>query len=125
MYNNENVDATIHINSAYNVTAIISIYGSLAAYIPKYVGFSRSVYIQKSLTYIHVRNATRTNRGSKIVNKNYENTIGMRRRHDRLLFFESKNVRNNSRFPSRSFSHSADDEYISYVGFSFDVSLKR
>ncbi|KAG4070499.1 hypothetical protein HA402_005731 [Bradysia odoriphaga] len=120
VYNHENVHATIHIDNAYRVTAIISIYGSLPASIPKYGGFGRSAYIQKSLTYINVKNATRANTGTKIANKNYENSIGARRRDDQLLYFESKNVRNNSRFPSRSVSYSADDEYINYVGFSFD-----
>lgn len=136
VYSEEQVDATIHINFAYNVTATISIYGSLPgtdqcyslkkkyfyeflnelASIPRYRGFPSSDYTQKSLTFVDVRNA------NKSLKKTYRNSIGTRRKNDQLLFFESKNVRNISRFPSRSFSYSAD-AYINYVGFSFDVSL--
>jgi len=113
VYNNEKVDATIHIDSAYNVTVVISIYGSLSRFIPRYVGFPKSHYREQSLTFVDVRNATKTS------TKTYRNSIGMRRKNDQLLFFESKNVTNHHRFPSRSFSYSADT-YINYVGFSFD-----
>jgi len=118
VYSNLNVDATIHIDSAYNVTAIISIYGTLSAHIPRYVGFSKSDYHQKSLTFIDVRNANKNL--NKNLKKHYQNSIGSRRKNDRLLFFQSKNVTNISRFPARYSSYSEDSAFINYVGFSFD-----
>jgi len=36
-----------------------------------------------------------------------------------LIYFESRNVTNASRFPSRAFEYSGN-EYITYVGFSFN-----
>lgn len=52
-----------------------------------------------------------------------QNAIGKRQHGDELLYFVSRNVTNNSRFPSKSFEYVGDDTtQITYVGFSFNVS---
>lgn len=55
---------------------------------------------------------------------NVQTSIGKRQTGDRLLHFESKDVRNYSRFPSRAFSYNGSDrdEYLTYAKFSFSVS---
>lgn len=78
--------------------------------LPQYrTGLSRH-----SITYVHVKNTT-----SK--EKPYaQNSIGKRRPGDELVYYESRNVTNTSRFPSRVFEYSGS-EYLTYVGFSFNV----
>lgn len=74
----------------------------------------------KSFAMIYVKNAT-----SSATRKQYsQNAIGSRQMGDELLYFESRNVTNGSRFPSRSFEYTGSDKTrITYVGFSFNVSF--
>lgn len=50
------------------------------------------------------------------------NSIGKRQAGDELLYFQTRNVTNVSRFPSKSFEYTGN-HYITYVGFSFSVSF--
>jgi len=73
----------------------------------------------QSIAMIYVKNAT-----SSATKKSYsQNAIGSRQKGDELLYFESRNVTNVNRFPSRSFEYSGNGQTrITYVGFSFNVS---
>lgn len=74
----------------------------------------------RSLAMVFVKNATR----SAEAKNSSKNAIGVRRLGDELLYFESRNVTNASRFPSRSFEYVGDDRTsITYVGFSFNVRI--
>lgn len=76
----------------------------------------------KSITMIYVKNAT----SSATIKPYSQNAIGSRQKGDELLHFESRNVTNVSRFPSKSFEYSGNDQTrITYVGFSFNVSFGR
>lgn len=102
-----NYDATIHIKNSTHVTANLTIY---TFDLPDY---RRGLY-RHSITYVFVKNTTSTG-------KQYaQNSIGKRRKGDELIYFESRNVTNISRFPSRVFEYSGS-EYLTYVGFSFNV----
>lgn len=109
LYSNERLtdfDATIHIKNATHVTANLTIY---TLDLPQYRrGLSRY-----SITYIYVKNATST------VKPYAQNSIGKRRKGDELIYFESRNVTNTNRFPSRVFEYSGS-EYLTYVSFSFN-----
>lgn len=75
-------------------------------------------YIIRSLAFVYKKNAT-----NPIGIKSFaQNAIGRRRKGDELIYFQSRNVTNASRFPSRAFEYSGSNEYITYVGFSFNVS---
>lgn len=107
-------NAQVHIRNAFNVTATLRIFG---------VGMSslsimglRKLQATKSLTYVHVKNSIKSQKQFA------QNSIGKRRKGDQLLHFESRNVTNKSRFPNRAFEY-AGEEFITYVGFSFDVSV--
>ncbi len=76
----------------------------------------RKDYETKSVTFIYKRNAIQSTAKPFAS----QNAIGHRRKNDSLIHFESRNVTNVSRFPSRAFEYSGD-EYITYVGFSFNV----
>lgn len=115
----------VRVNDAKNVTATLSVYGKAAPPPPRYIstqGFL-SLFdpskLTKSLTYIHVKNASVSD-----LKPFSQNSIGQRRQGDQLIYFESKNVTNISRFPSKLFEYSGSvsNEYITYVGFSFNVS---
>lgn len=112
-------NANVHINGAKNVTATLSIYG-IGYSALDLGGWFKKQRATKSITYIYVKNAS-SNVNVKPVPKN---SIGHRREGDQLLHFESRNVTNVSRFPSKSFEYSGSEsnEYITYVGFSFNVS---
>lgn len=112
-------DAKIHVNGAKNVKATLSIYGIGYSAI-SLGGFFKQQQATKSLTYINVKNALPALNLKPFA----QNSIGHRRQGDHLIHFVSRNVTNVSRFPSRSFEYSGSeqDEYITYVGFSFNVS---
>lgn len=73
-------------------------------------------YDTKSITFIHKKSAHPLQ-----VKRFAQNAIGRRRKNDELVYFESRNVTNGSRFPSRAFEYFGFG-YITYVGFSFNVS---
>lgn len=102
-----NYDATIHIKNATHVTANLTIYTFNLPYYLK--GLSRY-----SVTYVHVKNTT------AIQTPHSQNSIGERRRGDELIYFNSRNVTNINRFPSKAFEYSGS-EYLTYVRFSFNV----
>ncbi|KAJ6645712.1 hypothetical protein Bhyg_00920 [Pseudolycoriella hygida] len=104
----------VEIRDALNVTATLTIYGMGMLYMPS-MGL-RKLESTKSLTFIHVKDA----RKNGIAKPFTRNAIGTRREGDELLYFESRNVANNSNFPSRAFDYVGHDEYITYVGFSFN-----
>lgn len=113
----KNIDATISVPNARNVTATISLYGFGMNLMPIMSGwpFEKGENSLKSYTVVYVKNATTINE------KTYaSNSIGSRQPGDRLIYFESRNVTNVSRFPSRAFEYSGVDS-ITYVGFSFNV----
>ncbi|XP_037035160.1 uncharacterized protein LOC119073661 [Bradysia coprophila] len=66
-----------------------------------------------SYTVVYVKNARPPKKPSA------SNSIGARQKGDRLIHFESRNVTNISRFPSRAFEYSGD-ESITYVRFAFN-----
>jgi len=117
------VKATIHIFNATNVTATIYISGDAAKFQHSldFVGFYHDHASKnspsKSIAMIFVRNSTQ----SVTRKPHFRNSIGLRQSGDELLYFESRNVTNSTRFPSRSFEYIGDDKTkITYVGFSFN-----
>jgi len=101
-----NYDATISIKNATHVTATLTIY---TFNLPQYLrGVSRH-----SITYVHVKNTS-----TSLESPYAQNAIGKRRKGDQLVYFESRNVTNIKRFPSRIFEHTGS-EYLTYVAFSF------
>lgn len=73
-----------------------------------------------SVAMVFRKNAIR----SVATKPNFQNSIGLRQSGDELLHFESRNVTNISRFPSRSFQYvGGNDTRITYVGFSFNVVI--
>lgn len=119
------VTATVHIPNATNVIATINLSGQAATFQHSldFVGFYHAHASKnapsKSLAVVYVKNAT-----SSVESRPYsQNAIGSRQNGDELLYFESRNVTNSSRFPSRSFEFTGDNRTrITYVGFSFNVS---
>lgn len=108
--------AKIHINNVHGFTATISVRGESHMPYGYLEVFQKMENLSfKSITLVYVRKVTHP------VKANAQNSIGNRRNGDRLLHFESHNVTNFSRFPSRVFQYSGK-EYITYVGFSFNVS---
>lgn len=105
-----NYDATITITNATHVTATLTIY---TFNLPQYLGHLS----RHSITYIYVKNTSRS------MEKLYvQNSIGKRRKGDRLVYFESRNVTNINRFPSKVFEYTGS-EYLTYVAFSFNVRV--
>lgn len=113
------IEATIHINNALNVTATIEIFRYGIVEMPSFGAWLKNEYETKSLTFVYKKNADPAQR--KLI---AQNSIGLRRENDALIYFESRNVTNVSRFPSRVFEYSGP-EYITYVGFSFNVIIER
>lgn len=115
-------DATIHINNVKNVKATLSIYGQGITSISM-GGWFKKQQATKSLTFIYVKNALLP----LSIKQFAQNSIGNRRQNDKLIYFESRNVTNAHRFPSKSFEYSGSEsnEYITYVGFSFNVSCLK
>jgi len=112
--NKKLIEGQIDINNALNVTATITIYGYGIVQMPSFHRWLRNDYITKSLTYIYKKNYD-----SNQVKQFAQNSIGRRREGDELIHFQSRNVTNASRFPSRAFEYSGT-EYITYAGFSFN-----
>lgn len=108
----KNIQAKIYVNDTLKVKATLKVYkrGSYT-YLPSF----GQLEVTKSFTIIYAKNAA----SSK--NQFAQNAIGKRRNGDQLVYFESRNVTNVSRFPSRAIQF-AGDAYITYVGFSFNVS---
>lgn len=107
-------DAKVQIKNALNVVATLKIYGSGMMSLQS-MGL-RKLESTKSLTFVYLKNSTQS------TTKEFaQNSIGKRRQGDELLHFESRLVRNNNRFPSRVFEYSGG-EYITFIGFSFNVS---
>lgn len=69
--------------------------------------------IPKTMTVIYAHNTTKT-RNRKII-------LGKRQSGDRLIQFESKNVTFKHRFAETEFKYQNDKQFITAVGFSFDV----
>lgn len=122
------IEAKIHINNALHVTALLRIYiinplhkpppQELSDLMDIFSRKSRSPhdYGEKSIAFIYKKRSN-PNKEKPAA----QTTIGRRRSGDSLLHFESYNVTNNNRFPSRAFEYSGND-YITKVGFSFNVS---
>ncbi|KAJ6643356.1 hypothetical protein Bhyg_08316, partial [Pseudolycoriella hygida] len=114
--NLKNIDAIISIPNARYVTATITMKGFGMNLMPILKGWqlTSDATSTQSYTMIYVKNAERHSP------KTYStNSIGTRQPGDQLIYFESKNITNVSRFPSRAFEYSGDDA-ITYVGFSFN-----
>lgn len=116
----KNVDATVSIYNALNVTATISMYGYGSSLMPtlRRWPFTDKDYSVKSYTIVYIKSASEADPNKKFS----RNSIGARQLGDQLIYFESRNVTNISRFPSRAFEYSGDDS-ITYVGFSFNVNI--
>lgn len=83
---------------------------------PSFDKWFKEGYDTRSITFIYKKKAD-----SLQVKAFARNAIGRRRKNDELVHFESRNVTNISRFPSRVFEYSGS-VYITYVGFSFNVT---
>lgn len=105
-----NFYAKIHINATLSCKATLKIY--------KEKDYRSYLGDKQSMIIIYVKNK------SPIQKPFAKNSIGKRLSGDRLIHFESRNVTNNSRFPSRSFDYNGKD-YITYVGFSFNVRMHK
>lgn len=108
--------ATISIPYASNVTATLSIHGFNMNSMLEAYSFDKEVTSSKSYTVVYVKNATKSERTFAT------NSIGIRQPGDQLIYFESRNITNYSRFPSRAFEYAGEDS-ITYVGFAFNVSF--
>lgn len=115
------IEATISIPNARNVTATISLRGFVMILMPTLQRwpFDKEDTSAKSYTVVYVKNATSTPSNKTFAS----NSIGNRQPGDQLIYFESRNVTNVSRFPSRAFEYSGDEYAITYVGFAFNVSF--
>jgi len=113
----QNIEATIFVHNALNVTATITIYSYGVAFLPilKQWPYEKDDYATKSVTIIYKKNAT----VSDVPRSFSRNAIGSRQSGDGLIYFESRNITNISRFPSKAFEYSGDD-FITCVGFSFN-----
>lgn len=109
-----NIDAKIHINDTLNVKATLTIY-MLGKNESSGILFSEYLEVSRSLIFIYMKNASHTPKPFA------QNSIGKRQMGDKLIHFQSRNVTNASRFPSTSFEYTGD-VFITYVGFSFNVS---
>lgn len=69
----------------------------------------------KTMTIIYGHNSTQT-RNRKVI-------LGHRQKGDKLIQFESKNVTFMYRFAETEFNYHNDKQFITAVGFSFDVSV--
>lgn len=115
-----NVNAKVNIYSGVNVRVTIWVHGESKLPFGYFKAFRDIENVElKSLTFIYVKNAL-----PPISSKEYaQNAIGNRRNGDQLIYFETRNVTNFNRFPSRAMQYSGKgNEYITYVGFSFNVS---
>lgn len=116
----KNIDATISVPDAQNVTVTISMYGFGQNFLQttgSYWPFTKDEVSSRSYTFVYARNAKLSKKPIA------SNSLGARQQGDQLLHFESRNVTNISRFPSRAFEYSGD-ESITYVRFAFNVSVK-
>lgn len=111
----QNFDAKIHINNTTKVKATLKIYGQ-GTNTPTFISFAEVLEVTRSFVFIYVKNAYPA---KKIFS---QNAIGKRQKADELIYFQTRNVTNASRFPSRLFEYSGE-AYITYVGFSFNVSI--
>lgn len=111
----KHVAATISIPNGRNVVATIKLEGYGADF---RIGWpsSKKEVAPRSCAFVYVKNAVQS--AERVFSSN---AIGTRQPGDSLVHFESRNVTNFSRFPSRSFEYSGDVA-ITYVGFSFNVS---
>ncbi|KAJ6648691.1 hypothetical protein Bhyg_03922 [Pseudolycoriella hygida] len=105
----------VRIDNAVNVLATISAYG--LGVDPK----MRNNFVEqptKGVTYIHAKKSAFSSDSKHFG----QNSIGRRQKNDELIYFESRNVTNKSRFPSRSFEYLGQNlnAFITYVGFSFN-----
>ncbi|XP_037036840.1 uncharacterized protein LOC119074664 [Bradysia coprophila] len=106
-------DAQVSIKNATNVTATLRIHGMGMMTLPS-MGL-RKLTSTRSVAYVHAKSSIPSIKQNGFV----QSLIGKRRNGDELIHFESRNVRNQNRFPSRAFEYSGS-EYITCVGFSFD-----
>jgi len=111
-----NINAKVTIPNTKHGSATISVFGESNLPFGYMEAFRRMEILHfQSLTYIYVKKTL-----PPPIPKLYaQNAIGNRQPGDQLIYFESRNVTNSSRFPSRGFQYSGD-EYITYVGFSFN-----
>lgn len=101
------------------MTATIEIYRYGIVEMPSFGRWLKEGYDTKSITFVYKK------RADSLQAKPFaQNAIGRRRKNDELVHFESRNVTNISRFPSRAFEYSGS-EYITYVGFSFNVTERN
>lgn len=113
------VNAKVNIYNSQNVRVTISVYGESNlpfGYMPVFRQMEELNL--KSLTFVYVKDALPSDA------RKSQNSIGNRQKGDQLIHFESRNVTNSNRFPSRGF-HYSGHEYITYVGFSFNVRPKQ
>lgn len=109
-----NFFAKIRIDPTSDVRATLKIYktGPHTPYLNvRYGGASKSV------TFIYSKPAPSVKESI-----NVQSSIGQRQNGDELVHFQSRNVTNLNRFPSRAFQYAGED-YITYVGFSFNVGI--
>lgn len=109
-------DAKIHINNVTNVVATLTIYEN--GYVPFTYVLEGGPKNNKSITYVYMKDAVPSPKPY------FHNSIGQRQTGDELIHFESRNVTNYNRFPSKAFSYDGKEleQYLTYVSFSFNVS---
>lgn len=108
--------ATIHVNNTKNVLATLTIWER--DYLPFTYVLEGGPENNKSLTFLYMNDAFPSPKPYVL------SSIGERQNGDCLLHFESRNVTNHRHFPSRAFSYSGEDEYLTYVRFTFNVTNK-
>lgn len=111
-----NFYAKIHINDTSKVKATLTIYKrGTYSYVPSFGNLEAT----KSFTIVYARNASPKQK------PHARSSIGKRQTGDKLIHFHSRNVTNSSRFPSSLFEYVGEDCCITYVGFSFNVSVEN
>lgn len=111
------LQAMFNIVNGTNVTVTAKIFGPSVSFLTgghllMYANRSRTN--PKTMTVIYAHNSTQT-RNRKII-------LGHRQPGDRLIQFETKNVTFMYRFAESEFKYQNEKQYITAVGFSFDVS---
>lgn len=106
--------ATIHVNNTKNVLATLTIWER--DYLPFTYVLEGGPENNKSLAFLYMTDAFPSPKSYVL------SSIGERQNGDCLLHFESRNVTNHRHFPSRAFSYSGEDEYLTYVRFTFNVT---
>ncbi len=111
-----NFYAKIDVNDTLNVKASLRIHKrGIKSNIAPYFNMEDL----QSITIVYAKNAKNTTLNRDSIPA--QNSIGRRQTGDELIHFQSRNITNMNRFPSKAFEYAGPD-YITYVAFRFNVN---